>query len=197
MTVKEFFKSKTFRCIIVLLCIALVSGGLLAICNDLLSVSKDERRDRAIKSIFDENKESVGVYDEDENEQTYIYYVIDEKTEEKKEIGKINVVYKLTESGNYLIKATGFDGYQKGSVSIWCVAEFKDGAFSGLSTKDIKIAGNEKQTLMSKFNDSELKGYLTDGEKVTSGATYSSQAVRNAVATVRWYASTVLEGGAK
>ena len=43
MTVKEFFKSKTFRCIVVLLCIALVSGGLLAIMNDLMHVSDAER----------------------------------------------------------------------------------------------------------------------------------------------------------
>lgn len=54
MTVKQFLKSQAFKCIIVLLCIALVAGGLLSILNDLLSVSAEERTMRAIESVYGE-----------------------------------------------------------------------------------------------------------------------------------------------
>ena len=52
MTLKTFFKSQTFKCILVLLAIALVSGGLLSIASDVLFVSEEERTTRAIKSIY-------------------------------------------------------------------------------------------------------------------------------------------------
>ena len=52
MTVKQFIKSKSFKCILVLLCIALVSGALLAILNDVLAVSDEERVMRTIKKIY-------------------------------------------------------------------------------------------------------------------------------------------------
>ena len=52
MTVKQFFKSQAFKCIIVLLVIALISGGLLAILNDVLYVSEEERTMRAIEKVY-------------------------------------------------------------------------------------------------------------------------------------------------
>ena len=46
MTVKEFFKSNAFKSLAVLICIVLVAGLLLAIFNDLLYISDEERRSR-------------------------------------------------------------------------------------------------------------------------------------------------------
>ena len=51
MTVKQFVRSEAFKCIVVLLAIALVAGGLLAILNDVLAVSAEERTMRAIESV--------------------------------------------------------------------------------------------------------------------------------------------------
>ena len=119
MTVKEFFKSKTFRCIVVLLCIALVSGGLLAIMNDLLNVSDEERVSRTIKSIY--GKEMA--YEEIQ-------------TDFSTELGRMEKLYALSD-GNVLAQATGFQGYKQGTVSVWCVARFENGAFVWLTDDSI------------------------------------------------------------
>ena len=173
MTVKEFFKSKTLRCIVVLLCIALISGGLLAICNDLLSVSAEERVQRMIKSIY--GKEVA--YTEVQADYRLDYGVIDN-------------VYRL-DDGNYLVRATGLDGYKQGTVSVWCVAYYQDGAFLGLN--DVSIAAYDKQTLMSKWNAKTLAQYQGSSEfdVTVSGATYSSHAVNNALNTVLRYLEEV------
>ena len=54
MKIKDFLKSNTFKSIIVLMCIALVAGGLLAILSDVLYVSDKERTERAIQNIYGE-----------------------------------------------------------------------------------------------------------------------------------------------
>ena len=175
MTVKEFFKSKTLRCIVVLLCIALISGGLLAVCNDLLSVSAEERVQRTIKGIYGK---TVG------------YQEI--ATDYQSEVGTVDSVY-LLEDGNYLVRATGLKGYKQGSVSVWCVAYFENGSFKGLGS--VSIAAYDKQTLMSKWTGSVLAGY--QGKETfdvnVSGATYSSTAINNALNTVLGYVGTLTE----
>lgn len=184
MTIKEFLKSKTLKCILVLLSIALVSGALLSIMNDLLKVSDEERLMRTIKSIYGEEIE-------------YAELVVDYSTEK----GRIEKVFRLAD-GNYLIKSTGLDGYQKGSISVWLVAEFKGDIFNGIN--NVSIADYEKQTLMSKFNDKVMKGFSGSGEEgfdvVVSGATLSSRALNNAVNTAVDYVSKNLvkeTGGAE
>lgn len=173
MTVKEFLKSKTFRCVIVLLCIALLSGGLLAICNDLLFVSNEERVARTIKSIYNQE---IG----------YTIIECDYSTED----GTIDNVYRL-EDGNYLVKATGEKGYKQGTISVWCVAVFENGSFREI--KNVSVAGYDKQTLMSKFTKSVLNGYTGDDpfSDVVSGATFSSNALNNALNTVLSYVQTI------
>ena len=92
MTVKQFFKSETFKCLVVLLCIALVSGGLLSILNDVLYITDEERTMRAIQSIYGKEMQ----YEEKTPSETY----------EVTDVGYIENVYLLSD-GNYLIKATG------------------------------------------------------------------------------------------
>ena len=172
MTIKEFFKSKTFRCIVVLLCIALVSGGLLAIMNDLLHVSDEERVLRTVKNIYGQ-------------EVKYEVVECDFATD----YGYVDNVYKL-EDGNYLVKATGKNGYKSGTISIWCVMVYDNGTFTGVDS--VSIADNEKQTLMSKFTKDVLSRYKgkDKSEVVVSGATYSATAMNNAVNTVLAYAAS-------
>lgn len=177
MTVKQFFKSKTFRCIVVLLCIALVSGGLLAIMNDLLAVSDEERVMRTVTKIYGK-------------EMNYTVVECDYATE----AGRVDNVYLLSD-GNYLIKATGEKGYKEGTISVWCVAKYEGGAFVGLD--NVSVAGYEKQTLMSKFTKDVLSRYkgAEETDVVVSGATYSATAMKNAFNTALSFVKDVLEGG--
>lgn len=196
MTVKEFFKSKSFKCIVVLVCIAVISGGLLAVLNDLLYVSDDERTARAIKAIY---KTEIGFTSVEINE-----------SDATNDFGSINSVF-LLEDGNYLIQATGIDGYKGGTVTTWAVAEFIDGNYNGLTS--VSVESYDKQTLMSAFSGNYFKVYtqkndIIDGGgfystvagdnvvvNVQSAATYSSKAINNAVNSTLTYIRAVLQGG--
>ena len=187
MTVKEFFASKTFRCIIVLLCIALISGGLLAVCNDLLSVSDEERVQRTIQGIYGKSIGYTTVYDE--MTDTDVRYAF---AQNDVELGVINNIYKL-DDGNFLVKATGSQGYKQGTVSVWAVVYFAEGKFEGLGS--VSIAAYTKQTLMSKWNKNVLDGSqgTEPCEDTVSGATYSSKAINNALNTILHYVDTMAE----
>lgn len=196
MTVKEFFKSKSFKCIVVLVCIAVISGGLLAILNDLLYVSDDERTARAIKTIY---KTEIGFTSVEINE-----------SDATNDFGSINSVF-LLEDGNYLIQATGIDGYKGGTVTTWAVAEFIDGKYNGLTS--VSVESYYKQTLMSAFSGNYFKVYTQKNDIIDGGgfystvagdnvvvnvqaaATYSSKAINNAVNSTLTYIRAVLQGG--
>ena len=188
MTVKQFFKSQAFKCIIVLLVIALVAGGLLAILNDVLYVTEEERTMRAIEKVYGKEMN----YQEKE-------YSSDQLVND---YGTLSKVY-LLENGNYLVQATGGEGYKGGTITVWIVLTAKDGAFGGI--EKVVLESYEKQTLMSKLtydvysaHNDEITGdvYFTtsgDGIKVLiSGATYSTNALNNAVDCALQFAREVL-----
>ena len=114
MTIKQFFKSSAFKCILVLTCIALIAGGVLAVLNDVLYVSDEERTQQAIKKIYGQAVEYQEVT------------VSEEKA--VNEYGTIDKVYKLSD-GNYLFKSTGTEGYKGGTVTLWIVANFEGETF--------------------------------------------------------------------
>lgn len=189
MKIKEFFKSTAFKCIMVLLAIALISGGLLSILNDVLYVSDDEKLARVISGLY-------GGAD-----VAYTEEKIPESLASNK-YGTVNKAYTLSD-GNLIVNATGINGYKGGTVTVWCVVKMTDGAFDGISS--VAIDEYTKQTLMSQFSDSftlvyssssELikEGYMfsvDEGEgliqNVNSGATMSSRAINNAVDAVIYY----------
>lgn len=188
MTVKQFFKSQAFKCIIVLLVIALVAGGLLAILNDVLYVTEEERTMRAIEKVYGKEMN----YQEKE-------YSSDQLVND---YGTLSKVY-LLENGNYLVQATGGEGYKGGTITVWIVLTARDGAFGGI--EKVVLESYEKQTLMSKLtydvysaHNDEITGdvYFTtggDGIKVLiSGATYSTNALNNAVDCALQFAREVL-----
>ena len=188
MTVKQFFKSQAFKCIIVLLVIALVAGGLLAILNDVLYVTEEERTMRAIEKVYGKEMN----YQEKE-------YSSDQLVND---YGTLSKVY-LLENGNYLVQATGGEGYKGGTITVWVVLTARDGAFAGI--EKVVLESYEKQTLMSKLtydvysaHNDEITGdvYFTtggDGIKVLiSGATYSTNALNNAVDCALQFAREVL-----
>lgn len=188
MTVKQFFKSQAFKCIIVLLVIALIAGGLLAILNDVLYVTDEERTMRAIEKVYGKEMQ----YEE-------LSYSAEELTND---YGTISKVY-LLENGNYMVQSTGGGGYKGGTITVWTVLAYKDGAFTGI--EKVVLESYEKQTLMSKLtydvysaHNDEITGdvYFTtgsDGIKVViSGATYSTNALNNAVDCALYFARTTL-----
>jgi len=195
MKVKDFFKSTAFKCIIVLLAIALISGGLLSILNDVLYISEDEKLARVISKLY--GGESVE-------------YTVNDIPDDLdvSEYGTVNKAYTLSD-GNLIINSTGINGYKGGTVTVWCVAVVTNGEFEGL--KSVAIDEYTKQTLMSQFSDSFTvvyssnsqlikEGYLFSVEEgsetiknVNSGATMSSRAINNAVNAAIIYAREVCE----
>ena len=188
MTVKQFFKSQAFKCIIVLLIIALVAGGLLAILNDVLFVTEEERTMRAIEKVYGKEMQY--------EELIYSSNVLEN------EFGTINKLYKL-ENGNYLVQTTGGQGYKGGTITVWVVLATEYGDFAGI--EKVVLESYEKQTLMSKLtydvysaHNDEITGdvYFTtsgDGIKVLiSGATLSTNALNNAVDCALQFAREVL-----
>ena len=84
----KFFKSDWFKCITVLLVLAVILGGTLAFLNDLLYVSPEERTARAIKKIYGVE---VTLKDED-----ILLDVDNGDKEESNDYGSIQKIYKIT-----------------------------------------------------------------------------------------------------
>ena len=187
---REFFSSASFKSIVVLILIAVVLGGALSILNDVLYVSAEEEVNRAIKKIYGRE---IG-WEEKE---------LDSEFSSNEDYGEINTVY-LLEDGNYLVQSTGADGYKKGTVTLWGVRSFDGGQLKGI--EKISYAGNQSQSLMSKFGDEQYKKYLedfdggyfdsSDSRYIVGGATYTSHAITNSVNMALFYAENALGGNA-
>lgn len=198
---KKLFKNDWFRAISVLLILAVFLGGLLAILSDILYVSPDERTGRAIKKIYNEDKEYQTILDIDiYSEHKAIEFVQNEKV-----LGKINKIYIVGSDPNsydMLFQSIGLEGYKGGSITVWTrVAVNK--AQDKYSIENVLLESYDKQTLMSKLDgnyyskfeledvtDTYKKGefFSLDSSKnncnIVSGATYSSYAGINAVNAV-------------
>ncbi len=158
MKIKDFLKSVTLKCIVVLLCISLVSGGLLSIAEDIFYVSEEESVNRVISTLYgdpDVTNEKLELTEED---QVNMY-------------GTVNSVYVLSD-GNLIINTTGGNGYKGGSVTMWTVVILKDGKLD--SIKAVKVDSYDKQTLMSQFNAKFLATYSSSTEELQSGAYFAS-----------------------
>ena len=182
---KNFFSSIWFRCISTLLIIIAISGGLLSVLSDVLYVSPEQRTERAIKKIYGEI--------EDFNQIPITDFDYDK--------GQINTIYEVmvNENETYLLfKATGYEGYKGGTISLWVSVKENEGGT--LSLNKVLLDSFDKQTLMGKLTssfygnfaleditDTYEKGefFTTDTDKENSnpisGATMSANAAVNAV----------------
>lgn len=170
---KKFTLGVSFRCVLTLLCVLLVSGIFLTIMSGLLEVSAEERFQRAISKIYGKNvtTQAVAVADYNSN-------------------ATINEAYKVTsDGGNYLVKSTGKGGFDNGTVTCWVVVIVKNGAVGGIQkvTIDSNVGqsyiGNITQSFLNSFAEkpaADLYYYIDDGY-VTTGASRSSNAICNAV----------------
>ena len=196
MKVKDFLKSNSFRCIVVLLVIALVCGTVLALCNDLFYVSDEEVKLRSMAKIYDgEVSELVDV----------------DLTGRVTEYSSFNCNAVIKEAmtapgGLWLVKSKGDKcGYQNGSVVLWVSMTAEGGKLTKIN-KVILESYDSSQSLIKSINDEFLAQYasaeyadvVTGGkhfsnvrmskpdntqetEIVASGATYTSKAVNAAV----------------
>lgn len=172
MTVKGFFKSNVFKCLITLLCVLLVSGVFLTVMNGLLAVSDQERLDRAINKIYGKSVSYTEVAVADYNSNA-----------------TIDAAYKIKDDGNYLIKSTGKGGFDNGTITCWVVVEISGSKISGIGK--VVIDSNKGQTQMAELKDSFLNQfsqgyydgiyYATSDGFLVSNSTKSSNAVCNAV----------------
>ena len=204
MTAKEFFKSNAFKSLAVLIAIVLVAGALLAVFNDLLYISDEDRLNRTLSKIYGGpvSAETVELSEEDRT-NTY---------------GTVNNVYFITDDGNYLLNTTGTGGYKNGTVTVWTVISCEaDG--SGTALKGIEkvlYESNTAQTLMSNFSDAYFEAFTQRNEllaedsgayftavkgnsgelnNVVTDTSQSSTAICNAVnAALAWF-RTVIAGG--
>ena len=185
MKVKDFLKSVTLKCILVLLAIALVAGGLLSILNDVLYVTAEEKLQRVVSKLYGETDAEVRELELTETNKANSY-------------GTVNTVYEL--EGNLIINSTGAGGYKGGTVTTWTVVYIVDGKVDHLKAS---VDSYEKQTLMSQLNGKYMNVYTSDisngeyfstasGEglvqNVVTGATMSSNATNNAVSAALKFA---------
>ena len=144
MTVKQFFRSTSFKCIITLLCVLLVSGIFLTVMNSLLKVSDQEKLDRAIKKIYGTSVKTEAIITSDDPDEEYDNYIIKE-------------AYRVKDDGNYLIKSTGKGGYDGGSVTCWIVIEISGGAVSGVGK--VVIDSNVGQSYIDRVGSKALNQF--------------------------------------
>lgn len=177
MTIKQFFKSKAFKCIITLLIIALISGGLLSILNDLWYVSDTEKINRAIKSVCGDDVSLSKELVVDGLEYTS---------------GTIDGAYLLSD-GSHIVLVTGKDGYHAGTVSLY--VRIKKSGEEYTLTDAVIASYASSQTLMNKFTDKVLENFVNSESNtyVESGASYSSKAINNAIKTAKEFAKNDIE----
>lgn len=165
MTVKQFFKSTTFKCLVALLSILLVCGVFLTIMYGFLEVSDDERFDRAIAKIYGKTvaTEKMDIAD---LETEFDYSTVIE-------------AYTVTDDGNYLIKMEGKEGFA-GTVTCWVVVEMgENGAIEGIMKIVIDSAPSE--SYISKIKQEkldELAAKARYGKELAGGFAHNSSTAK-------------------
>lgn len=150
MTVKEFFKGKAFKCIMVLLSIMLISGILLSVCWGFLEVTDEERFNRKINAMY--NGETVTSVEQD---------IADKNTSVSG--ATIQSVWLIKEKKDYLVQAAS-RGYG-GDVTCWIAVSLNDDmkTVKGIR-KVIKYAVGDSAELISYIGEEIYEKFATDYE---------------------------------
>lgn len=210
----KFFKSDWFKCTIVLLVLATLLGGLLAVLSDVLYVTPDERTNRAVKKIYGTNmvvskvELDVDSTADGVEKSALEIKILDSVSGQEKAIGCINKIYYIgdstTNSYDMLFQSTGYEGYKNGTITVWVQVTLNEGVYS---IEKVVMESYTKQTLMSKLGADYYDTFmLTDVTKAykegkafttqsgqgeftnpVSQATYSANAGNNAVNCIIQY----------
>ncbi len=142
----KFINNIWFRCISVLLIIAVVSGALITVLSNLLYVSSEERTARAIKKIYGEEKEFTITLDVEQGDSAVEYA-----------FGKIEKIYNVGD--DLLFMTTGYNGYKNGTITVWVKVVIDN---ESDKIDKVILQDYDKQTLMSKLGSGYYDGFLTD-----------------------------------
>lgn len=180
MTVKQFFKGKAFKSIVVLLCVLLVSGVLLSVCWGFLEVTDEERFARKINAMY--------------SGETVMHTALD-ISEKNTSVSNATIqnVWFITEKNDYLVQAAS-RGYG-GDIICWVAVTVDENQNVTGIRKVIKYAvkdsaeliGNIGDDLYSKFateyEDGKIFAYgdKNSDEYISTGATYTMSAICNCV----------------
>ena len=204
---KKSFKSTPVFAVIVLVCIALMSGVILSILSDVLYVSDEEKTNRALAKVYtSESFEKIDLVEEFA-ELEINYYNFKTKKEET-HTTKVLSVYKALD-GAVIIEAQGALGWKGNPIIMMAVKDSGEIVNVIVSTYN----GDDKTTsITAKYLTNSYVGKNvfdnakftiqagTDGVDVSAGATAktSAEAVASAVSMAAYYASNsgVLTGGA-
>ncbi|MCH5147982.1 MAG: hypothetical protein J1G05_01295 [Clostridiales bacterium] len=211
MTVKGFFKSNAFKCIVTLLCVLLVSGVLLTIAYGFMEVSDGERLQRAVKKVYTASSPIVHGVDENGKDK-----IIDADEKDPKGLtqsvtsGKATILsayiikFEGSDEVNYLVQSRGKEGYSGGTVTCWVAINVDFESRTVLNIAKVQIGENTNQSFIGKITEKMLNdftknlpedGFTTKGDDATisSGATFSSNAICNAVnGAVEWVKKDIL-----
>ena len=157
----KLFKTEAFKCIAVLFVITVAMCTILAVLNDVLYVSSEERLNRAVKKVYGKSV-AAQVQEIDENRVA-------------KDLGSIEEYYSFTDESVYyeLFKSTGIKGYKDGTVTLWVLVKYEND--KPVSIANVTIDSYEKQTLMSSFTSSFFKTYTSiTTEELESGKLFKT-----------------------
>ena len=209
MTVKQFFKSTAFKCIVVLLSVLLVCGVFLTVMYSFLRVTEGERLQRAVQAIYgdtdvkiygvDGEGKPVEISTSDENPKGLIGGTVSMSEQSADILAAYRIIYDINggEIGdgvddveNILVQSVGKGGFSGGTVTCWISLVIEGGEFAGISK--VNIASNVNQSFIGKITDGFLDGFTgdmpdggfaIDGDNPhkVSGASKSSTAINHAV----------------
>lgn len=193
MSAKSFFKSKTFKCIIVLLCVLLVSGVLLSLCWGFLEVTDEERFNRKIGALY--GGDTVTAVEQDLTGKTT-----------KVNNATIQKMWYINEKNDYLVQAASRGN--GGDVICWVAVGVNQDKTAVVGINKVLVydvadaaeyTSNIPDYVFDKFRDDYTEGKTFDygskgsDEYIDVGASYSMTAVCNdvngAVAFVKAYIS--------
>ncbi len=215
MTVKQFFRSTAFKCVITLLAILLICGVFLTVMYGFLEVSKGEKLQRAVSKVY--GKTTVTVYGLDsEGKEVEINA---ENTDPKSFMSKqaelesstVIDMYKITfddkEGFDYLLQVTGKGGYGGGTVTCWVSVKMNADGTQIAGIGNVTVGANVGQSFIGKIQSSMLSGYgekygdgivySTEDGFVSTGASSSSTAINNAVNGAMQFVRDYVAGGDK
>ncbi len=181
MTVKEFFKGKAFKCIIVLMSIMLISGILLSVCWGFLEVTDEERFNRKIGTVY--GGETVTATEQD---------ISDKNTSVSG--AKIQTVWLIEEKNDYLVQAASPGN--GGNVTCWVAVNMDESLkkVEGIqkvlvySTADaaeyvMNIGEEIFEKFVTEYEDGKVFEYGTKGSDqfIATNATFTMTAICNCV----------------
>ena len=198
MKLKDFLRSSSFRCIVVLLVITIVCGAILALCNDLFFVSDREMFERSMTKIYDgDASQLVDLIPDDAEEITYTTYDCE---------AVVLDAHKSPDGKTWLVQSKGNKcGYQNGSVTLWLNMSVESGQLTAINKIIVDsydssqtLIGSISETYLAQYSSEQYRDVVTGGghfsnvkmsaeettdanEIVAAGATYTSKAVNAAV----------------